>query len=164
MFFRQGWGRRLNRRNCVGGIMEVREANKNLIDYTMITDMAKQHPTPEYDCSFKEWKDAFVNIFQSPKTKAWIAFDGDKPIGYVIGIRDNYLRNQIIVFDIYLKEDFRGKNLLINLIEKLTEWARKDKALRIQWTSKYSSEKWERILSKLNLKVDEYKTFTWEVC
>ncbi len=143
--------------------MIVREAKKTLEDYTIIVDMAKYHPYPEYDCSFQVWKEAFVNIFQNTKLRAWIALEGDIPVGYTIGIKDTYLRNQISVFDIYLKENFRGKNLLIDLIEKLTDWAKEDKVLRIQWTSKYSAEKWERILSKLGLKVDEYKTFTWEV-
>lgn len=142
--------------------MIIREIQKNEEDYIIIVDMAKDHPCPEYDCSFEKWKSIFATMFISPKLKGWIIFEGDEPIGYVIGIRDTLLRNQINVFDIYLKEKFRGKNLLIGLIEKLTNWAKEDGALRIQWTSKYSADKWERILSKLNLKVGEYKTFVWE--
>jgi GNAT superfamily N-acetyltransferase len=152
-------------RNSDGERMIVRESQKTLEDFTIIVDMAEYHPYPEYDCSFEEWKIIFENMFKSPKLRAWIALEGDIPVGYIIGIRDTFLKNQISVFDIYLKSDYRGKNLITLLVSRLRDWAIEDKAKRIQWTSKFNAEKWQSILEKTvsGIKVDEYKTLCWEV-
>lgn len=128
-----------------------------------IINMAEHHPAVEYDCSFDKWKMVFINMFRHPLVKSWIAFDDNRPIGYVVGIRENILRNQISIFDVYLNEEWRGQNLVISLLTKIKEWAVEDHVLRVQWTSKYSTKKWERILQKLNIEVDRYNTFVWEV-
>jgi GNAT superfamily N-acetyltransferase len=146
-------------------LMIVREANKNIQDLAVITNMAEKHPAPEYDCSFKEWVSAFSKIYKSPLLRAWILYDFEKPIGYVIGTRELLFKDQINVFDIYIEEEFRGKNLIILLISQLRDWARLDDVKRIQWTSKFDTDKWQRILTGalIGVKVDEYKTLSWEV-
>jgi GNAT superfamily N-acetyltransferase len=145
--------------------MIVREANKNLQDLAVIVNMAERHPAPEYDCSFKEWVSTFSMIYNSPLIRAWILYDFEKPIGYVVGSREYLLRNQINVFDIFIEQEFRGKNLIVMLVSEIRDWARKDKVNRVQWTSKFDTDKWERILTDVltGIKVSEYKTLNWEV-
>jgi GNAT superfamily N-acetyltransferase len=144
--------------------MNVVELEKTYTNYCTIIDMARHHPYPEYDCSFKEWADAFWILFRNPNARCWVAVD-EVPCGYVIGIRDRVFRNQISVFDIYLEPSYRGKNLITLLVSQLRDWAIEDKAKRIQWTSKFNAEKWQRILEETvtGIKVDEYKTLNWEV-
>jgi len=144
--------------------MRVEELEKTYSNYCILVEMASRHPFPEYDCTFKEWADAFWILFRNPNLRCWVAVD-EKPCGYVIGIRDRVFRNQISVFDIYLEPDHRGKNLIILLINELRDWAREDNAKRIQWTSKFNAEKWQRILEAAlaGVKIDEYKTLNWEV-
>jgi hypothetical protein len=146
------------------GLM-VREAKKTQDDFNIIIKMAENHPAPEYDCPFSEWVKMFRNLFLVSALRAWIAFENDKAIGYVIGIRENSFRNQISVFDIYFEPDFRGMNLITLFFIEVRDWAVEDKAKRIQWTSKFDASKWMRILQtgKAGIKVDEYKTLTWEV-
>ena len=145
--------------------LTVREANKTQDDFNIIIAMAKRHPYPEYDCLFPEWTEAFGRMFPTPGVRAWIAFDEETPVGYVVGIRERVFRNQITVFDIYLEPEYRGYNLIVLLISELRDWARADNAKRIQWTSKFNAEKWQRILDNAlhGVKVNEYKTLSWEV-
>jgi len=133
-----------------------------------IVNMAERHPYPEYDCEFSGYVVALLELIKNPMVRMWIAYEDEKPVGYLIAIRQKGLRNQISIIDIYFEPSHRGMNLIVDLIIKVRDWAREDKALRVQWTSKMSNIKWEKILSgavdgDFQIKVGEYRVLEWEV-
>ena len=133
-----------------------------------IVNMAERHPYPEYDCEFSGYVVALLELIKNPMVRMWIAYEDEKPVGYLIAIRQKGLRNQISIIDIYFEPSHRGMNLIVDLIIKVRDWAREDKALRVQWTSKMSNIKWEKILGgavdgDFEIKVGEYRVLEWEV-
>lgn len=132
---------------------------KTYTDIESILEMAKNHPAPEYDCTFEYFASFVRQIITKPNVGAWIIWDGDKPAGYTIGVRITGLNNQINVFDIYLNPEYRGQHLVLMLTDKLKEWAVKEGAKRIVWTSKWPREAWAKLL---NLDVAEQYTYMWE--
>lgn len=135
-------------------------------DVNEVLSMAKDHPAPEYDCTFERFCDVTKALFSLPHFRGWLLYVDEKVAGYVMAINDpTGLCSQVSVFDIYLKPEFRGSNHITHLVTQVVEWARELNVKRIRWTSKYPTDKWERILQNTvnGIKIDEYKTFIWEV-
>ena len=120
--------------------------------------MAKDHPSPEYDCSFEYYANVLRRILPQPNVKAWIAFEG-APIGYIIAIKDTTgLKNQIMIFDIFIKDGFRN-GIGRDLINEIKTWAIIEKVKRVTWTSQISLKGWERFMG---IKANEYNSYYWE--
>jgi GNAT superfamily N-acetyltransferase len=136
--------------------MNIRRATTE--DLNEIISMAKDHPEPEYDCTFEYFADFLKKLFPLSFVQTWVA-DDDGLVGYVIAIKDTSgLKDQIDVFDVYVKNKYRfgtGRDLL-NAVKK---WAIDDNVKRIAWTSKISLRGWERFMG---FKVNEYHSYYWE--
>ena len=130
-------------------------------DFEQILEMAKDHPAVEYDCGYETYADVIRKTVGSPAFKGWILYgDDEEAAGYIMAIRENLLKNQINVVDIYLDPEARGMGRFKMLTDKVVEWAEMVGALRVTWTSKWPLKKWS---DKLNLKLSEYTTFILEV-
>ncbi len=141
--------------------MTVREATSKE-DFEQMLDMAANHPAPEYDCDFSVYAGAVLSaVGKRDRFRAWLLMDDEgDPVGYTAAIRENYLRNEITVFDIYLTPEARGLGRFKMLTDEIKQWAEESGALRVTWTSKWPLKKWS---DKLGLKLSEYATFVWEV-
>jgi hypothetical protein len=133
---------------------------QSIVNLEDALDMAKTHPATEYDCTYDQFRQFVVRYFDFNSWRGWLLLSPEGlSVGYMIAFRTNVLRNEINVFDIFIKSDYRGSNNLLLLIEPLKKWKKMSKALRITWTSKRNYRVWSRIL---NLPVSEYRTLVWE--
>ncbi len=123
----------------------VLEASKIKQDFDIIVELMRTQREPEYDCTFDEYREVFLKMFQSPKLRAWVAFAGGNAVGYIIARRQYVPKNQIDVIQLYLLEPARNKGVARCLNEKVIEWAVANRAKRIEWGSSYSVKVWERI-------------------
>jgi len=121
-------------------------------DANKILELAKEHPSPEYDCGFDEFKAAFMKLFlERGNFRCWLLTNGgDKPIGYIAAYRNKFLKNEIDVFDLFVKRNHRGIKEVLDLIEVVKQWAIDAKALRVRWETSHSAGIWSR-LTKLPL-------------
>ena len=128
--------------------------------------LAKDHPAVEYDCPFAYFSDYVRSMFKAGHhIRGWLAIVDGKTAGYVIAVRQKSLVNQISVFDIYVKSEYRGQHLMIHLLNKVREWMLEDNALRVVWTSKWAQKDWAAVLQKLGLpgiSLSQYSTFVFE--
>ena len=129
-------------------------------DVDAVVAMARNHPAPEYDCTFEYFETVLRNIIFTPNVKGWILKDGVKYAGYTIGIVSKQLAHQINVFDIYLEPQYRGQKNILYLTDKLIEWAKEERVLRIMWTSRWPVEAWSKLIG---MKVGQYFTYVLEV-
>jgi hypothetical protein len=129
-------------------------------DVEAIVAMAKNHPAPEYDCTFEHFAEVLRKIAFAPNVRGWVLKDGDKYAGYTIGILSKDLTFQINVFDIYLEPEYRGHKNILYLTNRLKEWAEAEEVLRVMWTSRWPIGAWSNLLG---LKIGQYNTYVWEV-
>lgn len=132
--------------------------------FEAMMNLAKKHPEPEYDCSFEEYKELLRGVILKPLFRAWIAYEDGTPIGYISATRSYIPRNQISLHDIFLDNKKWGSHVTVCLIQKVIEWMKEDKALRIMWTSKISLAGWKRFLriNGLDLNLDSQTLLIWE--
>jgi hypothetical protein len=126
--------------------MLVQECDKNLLNFMLIMEMAKDHPNPPYDCSFREFKEVFIRLFMSPDFKSWILYSpGNEPAGYIVTQRIDLLTPEIIIFDAFLKPDYRGRKNILLFWEEVKKWAIKEN-LKVRWLNRSGSKTWSRLL------------------
>jgi hypothetical protein len=138
--------------------MTVRECLKTIFSYSLILEMVKEHPEPPYDCSFNEFKEVFLKLFMSSDFRTWILYSpSDEPVGYIVAQKISLLTPEIIIFDAFLKKDYRGRKNILLFWNEVKKWAIKEN-LRVRWLNRSPAKTWSRLL---NLPVSEQHITEW---
>lgn len=128
-------------------------------DVAEIIWMAREHPNPEYDCSFEEFANILRMTVMSPALRGWLLRNDKETIGYSFGTLAKNLVHQINILDVYLKPESRGKGNILQFIPAWDEWAREGGVKRVVWMSRRPLKVFRRYLSR---DVNTYYTYISE--
>ena len=129
-------------------------------DVDAVVAMAREHPNPEYDCTFEYFADALGLMVANPNIRGWVIKDNDQYVGYSIGLLSQNINHQVTVFDVYMKPEYRGKGNILMFVDSWDEWARSSGVKRVVWMSRRPMKVFSRYLKK---DIQSYYTYIQEV-
>jgi hypothetical protein len=129
-------------------------------DIQAIIEMARIHPNPEYDCTFDYMIWVLSQLTSNPNLRGWVLKDGNEYVGYSVGILSKNIIEQVNMFDIYLKPEYRGRNNILMFIDSWDAWARISGVKRVVWMSRRPMKVFTKYLRK---DIQTYYTYIQEV-
>ena len=122
--------------------------------------MAREHPNPEYDCTFEYFTWVLGHMITTPNIRGWVLKEGGEYVGYSVGMLSQNINFQVTIFDVYLKPEYRGEGNILQFIDSWDEWARSSGVKRVVWMSRRPLKVFSRYLRK---DVQTYYTYIQEV-
>jgi len=129
-------------------------------DVDAVVAMAREHPNPEYDCTFEYFTWVLGHMITTPNIRGWVLKEGGEYVGYSVGMLSQNINFQVTIFDVYLKPEYRGKGNILQFIDSWDEWARSSGVKRVVWMSRRPLKVFSRYLRK---DVQTYYTYIQEV-
>lgn len=117
-------------------------------DVDAVVAMAREHPNPEYDCTFEYFTWVLGHMITTPNIRGWVLKEGGEYVGYSVGMLSQNITHQISVFDVYLKPEYRGKGNILQFVESWCQWAMQTGLKRVVWMSKRPLKVYQRYLRK----------------
>ncbi len=92
--------------------------------FTITAEAERSHP-------LSWWRDRLVATCIDPKRLALVAEIGDRPVGSVLGVIDNWDRKLAHLYALWVERDVRRRGVASSLVATVFDWARERGAAAI---------------------------------
>ena len=126
--------------------MEVKLAK--VVELGDIIKMVEKHPNPEYSCDFETYAKYLLWSYNQKQFMFFVMKNGKNIIGYMIlKLNIGILDKNLMVFDIFIEEEFRGKGYIKYFIQTMAVEFMSNDVNRFRFSSRQLPEEyWKKLI------------------
>ncbi len=144
---------------------------KESIGLAKLITIASENTYHEYDCDRNTYINHIVkNMYLNDSYRMLLLYNDETVIGYFICRRDNFLYNELIVVDVFVKKEYQGNSCIQLFLKDIAGIVFEIGVKRIKWHSHifgadfwgkhsfgFEVKKYEMFCVELEGKKEEYK-------